>query len=366
MTSPRQPENIIKNKRRHRRHAMDLSSLALSPRNDEPGGAAAAAATDVEESLQLVHHSSGTIIYRLEDTGIKLLVDPNPTPGDILKLLMHERNISIFLPTSCRKRNVFDVKGFRGYTAAHFKWVKGITLKEWMSKAQRRPDVDLIVRLRVAIAIVETLVEFHNGSVVYNNLTPDNIILDMSEGSYVATFIDLSAAIALFDRDEAFIKSSKEADLKDLGILLNELLMGEKASFDCGQQEDDDQEECWDHGRMKRGKQLPRGDGLPMYLGCVISTLLLSGNDSAQSAEITYESIKDTLFDLRLVARDPQTFLRPLILDEHTVQSKLRLPVDAFYGRQSEVSMLLRALNSVVLLGGQPMMVLVSGYPGTG
>ena len=343
---------------------MDISSLAITP----PSGAEATA--EVGDNFrndvatpQLVYQSNVTAVYRLQDKGIKVLVSPNVTEEQILRLV-HEQDISKFLPSSCRKRHVIDVKGFKGDPAIHFKWANGITLKEWLRKAQLRPDVDLSVRLRAAIAIVETLIDFHNGGVVYNNLTPENIILDAFEGAYAATLIDLSRASLYHSKGDEFALEVKATDLKDLGIILNELFCGQN---DVADEERKDCEEMnFDQSARKRGKRQYQGDGLPMCLGSLISTLLLSG-DRMTTITVVYESAKDVLFDLRAIAKKPQIFLKPFILgDDVTVKSKLRLPVDAFYGRQTEMTMLMHALNSVIKLGGQPMMVVVSGYPGTG
>ena len=325
--------------------------------------------SDTTGTPQLVYQSNSTAIYRLKDKGIKVLVDPNPSEEHICKLL-HEHNISQLLPPTCRKRHVLDVKGFKGDPAIYFQWTRGKTLREWSQKARQRPDVDLNVRLRVAIAIAETLFEFHDGGVVYNNLSSNNIVLDRFEGSYVATLIDLSEAIIYYNKNDEFSSKVGETDLKCLGSILNELFRGGNDSESYEDQnwsqhvEETQEDRKEEPSTRKRGRHPSLGEGLPMYLGTLISTLLLSGENL--SSQTRYESVKDVLLDLRVVEENPQIFLKPLILDDFLVHGRLQLPADAFYGRQSEISILLHALSSVTMLGGLPMMVSISGYPGTG
>jgi len=97
---------------------------------------------------QLTHQSNGTAIYRLNDIGYKVILDPTPSEEQTAKLLQHEKNISQFLPTACHKRQVIDVTTFNDRTALSFKWANGITLKEWLQNVMIGPRVDLDVRLR--------------------------------------------------------------------------------------------------------------------------------------------------------------------------------------------------------------------------
>ena len=97
---------------------------------------------------QLTHQSNGTAIYRLNDIGYKVILDPAPSEEQTPRLLQHEKNISQFLPTSCHKRQVIDVTTFNDRAALSFKWANGITLKEWLQNVMIGPRVDLDVRLR--------------------------------------------------------------------------------------------------------------------------------------------------------------------------------------------------------------------------
>ena len=393
---------------------MDLSrfgqinqSLDDSPRarvdcssntNNTNPAQSSASSDNVNEGPELVYQSNNTAIYRLNDKGIKAIVDPNPSEEQILQLV-HEHNISQFLPPTCRKRNVLDVKGFRGDPAITFQWARDKTLAEWLLIARRRStggngvqqqhqqqqqaSVDLNVRLRAAIAITETLNDFHTAGVIYNSLSPTNIVLDTFDGAYVATLIDLSEATMHHDKDEDFTTKVMEGDLKCLGSILAKLFEADSSDNETEQQEetssqnqslknhyyyaaaeaevnDTPQEETKEEpSTRKRVRQQSLGEGLPMYLGTLISTLLTS-------SQIRYRSAKDVLLDLRVVEKKPEVFLKRPVLDDFLVRGRLQLPADAFYGRQSEISILLHALSSLTKSGGQPTMVSISGLPGTG
>jgi hypothetical protein len=367
----------------------------------------------------------------------------SPAQDQFLRLL-HEQNISKFLPPSTRKRVVEYVKTFNGQPALYFKWSQGVTLKEWMVKVQNRGGmgssmggshphgggtmygggghhyqqgglfqssgyVDLNVRLRAAMAIVKTLSSFHDGGIVYNSLSPENIVLDTYEGDYVATLIDLSDALAYKDHsclgsglggggdagegsnnnnnttttggdDAEFEKKMKEVDMKCLGIVLNQLFRGDHSAnnaTDSGVASSShsfDEETYGADSRRKRGKQTSPGEGLPLYLNSLISALLSIGDDSCESGSLTtsssltaggtYENAKDVYLDLKTLAENPKVCLRKSELDESTIDSRLRVQHDAFYGRQVQMSMLLHLFQSVTMVGNQPLMATISGYPG--
>lgn len=325
-------------------------------------------------SPQLIHQSETKAIYRLYDTGYKVLLSPDPS-ADFAKLV-HEQNISNFLPLSCRKRKVIDVTTFNERPALRFQWASGITLKEWIKKVENGPPVDQIVQIRAAMAIAKTLSDFHDGGVVYNKLTPDNIVLAPVEGEYVATLIDLSCALIYrdggnnicADDDPAHERPMKDADLKSLGVILNQLFRGgESTALFAGEGSMNDQGSSSDdvdvdplNDRRKRGKQETPGEGLPLYLSSLISALM----DTSTPSEQRYKSVMDVYLDLKTLANSGA--ISSNILDEFTMKSRLRLPSDLFYGRQVQMSMLLHLFQTSVAIGSRPLMAIISGYPGTG
>jgi hypothetical protein len=144
---------------------------------------------------------------------------------------------------------------------------------------------------------------------------------------------------------------------------------------------DDEEEvpfETWgDETRRKRNKAhsagVEAGDGLPIYLGSLISTLLLTGrgdnnnssnnNNTAPSpaSTVQYESARDVYLDLKLMLENQnKLFYRQTELDEYMIRSRLKLP-NLFYGRQVQMSMLMHLFQSVVMMGNQPSIATISG-----
>ena len=97
-------------------------------------------------------------------------------------------------------------------------------------------------------------------------------------------------------------------------------------------------------------------------MGSLISALI----DTSTASEVCYESAKDVFLDLKIMAENANGCLSKSKLDESTAKSRLRLQGDIFYGRQVQMSMLLHLFQSSVVLGNQPLMATISGYPGTG
>ena len=340
--------------------------LGIGGPSPPPGSSHTTAESQLPQTApQLVYQSSSTAIYRLHDIGYKVILAPNPSEEHVLKLL-HERDISQFLPWSCRKRQVNDVTSFNKRPALRFKWASGITLKEWLQKVQSGPQLDWNIQLSAAMAIARTLSDFHEGGVVYSSLTPENVVLSPFEGTYVATFIDLSNALIYrngnsADVDTSFEKKMREMDLKSLGIVLHQIFQGEESADGDGVgQGPESTGNFSEHSRQKRGKQHALGEGLPLYLGSLTSALIDPSPDHC------YESVKDVFLDLKFLAESTDGSLLKSKVDESTLKNQLCLPDDIFYGRQVQMSMLLHLFQSSVKLGSHPLMATISGYPGTG
>lgn len=266
---------------------------------------------------------------------------------------------------------------------------------------------DLNVRLRAAMAIAKTLGEFHDGGVSHGKISPGNIVLDTFEGDYVATLIDLSEAVIFKDCPEVssadddasgdYERMKKKEDLKALGGVLKQLFRGfdtESSSGSGGTNScqltsyaantygandygnsstalalsggGDAPYETWgDETRRKRNKAPTQaGEGLPIYLGSLISTLLLTGSGAANSnspaSTVHYESAQDVYLDLKVMLDNSNPFYRQTELDERMIGSRLKMP-DMFYGRQVQMSMLMHLFQSVVMLGNQPSIATISG-----
>ena len=126
--------------------------------------------------------------------------------------------------------------------------------------------------------------------------------------------------------------------------------------------------ETWgDETRRKRNKAPSSevsGEGLPIYLASLISTLLLTrsenGNSSSPASTVYYESARDVYLDLKVMLDNKNEFYRQTELDEGMMSSRLRMR-NLFYGRQVQMSMLMHLFQSVVMMGNQPAIATVSG-----
>ena len=330
----------------------------------------------VQTSPQLVHQGISTAVYRVHDKGFKVILQPQPTEESVHRLL-NEKRISDFLPSTCRKRRVIDITSFNRQPALSFKWVDGITLREWLKTAPFDSQASHNVRLRVGMAIAKTLSDFHNGGVVCNSLQPENVVLapfEASGGECVATFIDLSRSLIYRDGDMVNFDAVTEkqvikVDLRSLGMVLDEIFRKEDRATCEGEDSatregikygvQDTQSDA-DHGRRKRGKQQTFRDGLPLYLSMLISALL----ENSTSQEMCYESAQDVFLDLKVLAEDSSGCFSKKQMGESSLKSCLRGGM--FYGRQVQMSMILHLFQSTVSLGSQPLMAIISGYPGTG
>ncbi len=383
--------------------SRNAAAGGVPSRSPQPLLSASTQPTGVINRPQLVSVSAGTSIYRSQDTGIKVINQNTSTASNVpqtIQKLLHEETVSKRLRNQCNNhRQVLEVGSFNGNPALYFKWENGITCKEWLDKVQQiHPHVvGFNVRFRAAMAIAQTLSQIHKCSVAYNSLSSENIVLTPLEGDYVAKFIDLSEAVIC--NDEQTFKEMMASDLTSLGLIFDQLFKeygegggGERNFTTSASGGDNDVfgggstfsgrrvsmssevEEGEDFARnrnvRKRGKQRTPGEGLPLYLGAMIATLLVSGDDN-DSSQLRYKSVNDVYEDLKAMAAQDvslhrSTSLRDECNNEGFFQGRLKFPKNLFYGRQVQMSMILHLLQSSTMLGDQPLMALIAGYPGTG
>jgi len=343
-----------------------------------------------EEPIQLIHSKSGKNVYRHDKYGYKVLMCPEeeqpggaaaaaaPVSEEQILKLVREQTISRYLPHGCKKRRVMDVNGFRGNPALYFEWVEGISLKEWLAgrHQQRTKQGVTEEQLKVAMAITKSLDEFHYGGVACNFLTLEHIILqwtgnDNDGQCCIASLINLSRAVVFADVSEKDAKEAMRKDLNELGLILSALFSAESdVSSDVERRLSDDDEvfdldeakndECYHQPSFKkRGRQRTLGDGLPTYLLSIISALV---DDESADPSVLYDNASDVLKDLQVAAKKPELCLIPDARGRDT--RSLILP-KAFYGRQTEVSLLTRSLQAVAILG-KPNVAVISGRSGAG
>ncbi len=409
---------------------LDLANFKFESNNggeDRIGGAAMFSSTSLPAEIRLttnndipqliVSKPNGTFIYRsaraADTAGIKVInqnsnrlqAAENSSQSSNFNLsmnkLVHEETVSKLLPPDVNKRQVIEVSTFNGSPALYFKWEDGITCEEWLDKVRnqqhsnahsQKEAVTFTVRLRAAVAIAKTLTQFHQSRVVYNALTLENIVLTPFEGDYLATFIDLSDAVIC--NDEQSFDERKGVDLMNLGIVLNQLFQTDggvgnstAAGSSSGRSgggglESSTRRVSTDtegdvtsntSTRKKRGRQLTHGEGLPLYLRAIVSTLLV-GDDEENASQLRYESASAVYEDLKEMTtqatdssdRRSSWFKKAEVDHEVLIHSRLKLPKDLFYGRKVQMSMLMHLLQSATMLGDQPLMAVIAGYPGTG
>lgn len=322
-------------------------------------------------AVHVSRRQSKSIIYRSKtsthDVGLKVLLNTTD-PDHARQILSHEHDVSLHLPAGCSSRQVIGVTDFHGNPALKFIWANGITLKEWMQNVHQDGSSlqrgDFPVRVRAAMAIAKTLADFHDAGVAYNSLNPGDIVLSQAAGNYVATFVDLSGA-SIFKRYESDSTAAeevraKEVDLRSLGKLLYQVIDGKL------QEEAEDEDETSDlnstfQSRKKRGKE-QLSCGLPLYLGSLVSALQ---DHALSSISVCYSDARDVYHDLKIFVDEESGRLSRVDIDEDAIMSRLHLPPDMFYGRQVQMSMILRLFQTSMELGS-PQMALISGCPGAG
>ena len=363
--------------------------------------------------LFLAYESASTQIYRNgRDYGVKVILDKQQHPGagalsqeTIQARIEHERQITNdILPQSITKRRISRIEPFINngcHQSFHFEWIEGIPLKDWIAKSSSNKlhrkaagTVDWKAHLRMATAIAKIVNEYHNAGVAHTRLSTSNIIVDATtKGHFVATLIDLSRA-TLFDVRSGDINNfscqnendddAKRIDLKDLGRVFYELFYdGDKQTnsnsieaveeplFNSSNYTDID----IDTGKWVRQRKRERlvtgagtDDGLmPMYLSSFISALMSSCSGGNEFGEM-YNNVKDVLDDLKVATTNNKYDIYFPPPNEFILQSEknqLLMQRNVFYGRKSELSMLMQTLNTVVQ-GSPAIVTAISGPAGMG
>ena len=262
-----------------------------------------------------------------------------------------------------------------------------ITLDEWLQRrrdgatseptaqGQGEEEEDLQERLRVAIATTKALrdVRARNSTsesegVQYYQLSLETIVLEISDSYCVATLLVDSNGNK---DDENNIPSGTRANyahMKQLGFILN-AIFGGTSSSSMGMQAEQKTVEDEDRPSKKRGKsqQVQVGENLPLYLACLISSLIRTTKDCTSEDTLAlghYDCVEHVLGDLQMAAKMPQVYLKNNSWDD-AKNNRLRIPHNLFYGRKSELSLVMHSFDTVLRFG-QPIMVSVSGYAGTG
>ena len=371
---------------------MDVSSAQESFGSLSVGrsnGGATSHGNDADEhALRLVYQSSSTSVYRHgRDGGVKVIHDRAPREGAassppsleaIQSRIEHERRITNLLPRCLPKRRITRTAPFDGRPSFRFEWVEGVSLEEWIERDRpRRAAGDMRARLRLAVVIAKAVSDYHDASVAHNRLSTSNVIVEETSGGHcAAVLIDLSQARVLSDSDDQEEKARCN-DLKDLGRILYELFHDKEQHMrDCNSAE------AWRHhpddastdiemdnetaaGRRKRERRATDADGVfPAYLSALLSALASSGGGGNEFGEL-YHTAKDVFEDLRAAVSKYDTYFPSPTVVRRAQNDQVLMHGDFFYGRKSEVSMLMQSLDAAAR-GEVSIVTAISGPAGIG
>ena len=339
---------------------------------------------------ELLHESEATRIFRCNEQGIKVLIDPNLSLGERLQLLQSELDISRRLPSSCSQRKVLRIENKQSNHGMFFEWVEGVTVREWLRPDADTPfdssGADLNRRLQVALAIAKAVCDFHEAGVFHCHLSLENVIINFNgeEDACTATLIDYSKAVISSDysltlRDDC-IKEKSRKDLNDLGLMIYSVLsnhipvteteddLSSAGEEEAEEEEEEEEEEDADNEQRRvrgRRQQLEPTIRLPLYLLSLISSCLSIPINRNDTGRYLYVNAKNVLSDLQVAIRSPDAYLKVHQLADFVTNS-LTMPQDPFYGRKIELGMMKHSFDSMMEGSNKPCVLVVSGYAGIG
>lgn len=366
----------------------DLSNYidGLSVRNNNKNNNRASSSPVEPRQYELLHQSETTRIFRCNEQGVKVLIDPNLSLGERLELLQSEQRISSRLPSSCSQRKVLGIENEQSNHGMFFEWVDGVTAYEWLRPDADTPidssGVDLTSRLQVALAITKAVCDFHQAGVFHCNLSLQNVVISFNEESdaCTATLIDYSKAVVPSDHPSASrddcIKEQTRKDLNDLGLIIYSVLSNhmplaeaeEDASSEeeAGREEEDEEEDDNVQRRVRgRRQQIEPTINLPVYLLSLVSSLLSPSINQEGDIRYSYTNARSVLSDLQLADDRPDIYMKFHGMTD-LVTNPLIMPKDPFYGRRIELGMLQHSFDAMMEGSSKPCVLLVSGYAGAG
>ncbi len=229
--------------------------------------------------------------------------------------------------------------------------------------------------LRLAVALARTLSRFHERGLIHKDVKPSNVLVNSTTGEVRLMGFGIASRLPRERQSPEppeFIAGTlpymapeqtgrmnrcidSRSDLYALGVTLYEMLTGSLPFTASDPME-------WVHCHVAR-QPTPLGErlkGVPDSVSAIIMKLL------AKTAEERYQTAAGAESDLRLCLAkwEAKGDIDRFALGEHDTSDKLLIP-EKLYGRAREIETLLTAFDRVVA-GGQPELVLVSGYSGIG
>lgn len=259
---------------------------------------------------------------------------------------------------------------FEGRPALEFEDFPGAPLEKLVGAPMPVGDF-----LRLAVRLAGIVADIHERGVIHKELKPGNILFAPGSGELKVWNFSIAARSTRAQpppRPTRLIEGSlpymspeqtgwmnrsvdSRSDLYALGVTFYELLTG-RLPFDARDPLE------WVHCHVARTPPAP--SALVPVLPGVLSDLVLKL--LAKLAEERYQTARGLQHDLERCLSDWQArgTLVPFALGAHDVSDRFELP-HKFYGREAELTELLRAFERAVERG-TPELVLVSGYSGIG
>lgn len=229
--------------------------------------------------------------------------------------------------------------------------------------------------LRIAIALTRALAGLHSRGIIHKDIKPANIVVDPITHQVWLTGFGIAsrlprerqppdapefiagtlAYMAPEQTGRMNCSVDSRSDLYSLGVTFYEVLTG-KLPFNASEPME------WVHCHIARPPPSPRefAPQLPEPISDITMKLL------AKTVEERYQTAGGVESDLRRCLADweRQRRIDGFAIGTDDIPDRLMLP-EKLYGREREIATLLTAFDRIVA-GGQPEMVLVSGYSGIG
>jgi PAS domain S-box-containing protein len=235
--------------------------------------------------------------------------------------------------------------------------------------------MELRLFLRLAIALAAAAAEVHRRGVIHKNIKPAHVLVDASTGQVWLTGFGIASRLhreRQSPQPPEFIAGTlaymapeqtgrmnrsidSRSDLYSLGVTLYEMATGSLPFTASDRMK-------WVHCHIARQPMPPseRVINLPAQVSAIIMKLL------AKTAEDRYQTAAGLERDLRrcLAQWETEGRVGDFALGEHDTPDRLLIP-EKLYGRSREIATLLAAFERIAQ-GGEPELVLVSGYSGIG
>src|SRR5579859_2550637 len=329
------------------------------------------------DSVEVLWRDAGRVFCRLWRNGAegeKHAFIPIPSGVDRPTLesvnrLTHEHELKSYLDSAWALRPLELVRE-RGQTMLVVDYTGG----EPLDRLVQQP-MEIGQFLRLAVSLSRAVGQLHGRGVIHKDIKPANVLVDSATGRIRLTGFGIASRLPR-ERQPAeppeFIAGTlaymapeqtgrvnrsidSRSDLYSLGVTFYEMLTGNLPFTATDPME-------WVHSHIARQPAAPneRLRNVPLAVSAITMKLL------SKTAEERYQTAAGVERDLlRCLSQwESGRSIDDFPLGEQDTPDRLMIP-EKLYGRDREVDTLLAAFDRIVA-GGQPELVLVSGYSGIG